>query len=122
MDITIKRNKKVNSQRNAQGFKVKRCCLSCTHKFYDSRGQRRCDLCQLHVGTKDGCDRWEMHAALKQAGLRPGKVKRKDYLRFVQKIRSEEKLLLEQSLITLKECKTVEQLRTEFGKEIYSIH
>ena len=122
MDIIIKTNKKVQSTRNAQGIKVKRCCLSCTHKFYDSRGRRLCDLCQIPVGVKDGCDRWEMHAALKQAGLRPGKVKRKDYLRFVQKIRSEEKVLLEQSQITLKECKTAEQLRTEFGKNIYAIN
>lgn len=122
MDVIIKKNKKVQSIRNAQGIKVKRCCLSCTHKFYDSRGRRLCDLCQLKVGVKDGCDSWEMHAALQQAGLRPGKVKRKDYLRFVMKVRSEEKKLLEQGQITLKESKTVEQLRTEFGKEIYAIN
>ena len=121
MDVNIKKFKKVNSLRNAQGIKVKRCCLSCTHKFYDSRGQRRCDLCQLRVGTKDGCDRWEMHAAMKQAGLCPGKVKRKDYLRFVLKVRQEENELLEEKRITLKQCKTVEKLRTEFGKEIYEI-
>ena len=122
MDVTIKRNKKVQSIRNTQGIKVKRCCLSCMHKFYDSRGQRFCDLCRLHVGVKDGCDRWEMHAVLKQAGLHQGKVKHRAYLRFVLKVRSREMELLEQGQINLKECKTVEQLRTEFGKEIYSIH
>ena len=121
MDVIIKKNKKVQSTRNTQGIKVKRCCLSCTHKFYDSRGRRLCDLCQLHVGVKDGCDHWEMHTVLKQAGLRPSKVKRRDYLRFVLKVRSEEKKLLEERQITLKECKTVEQLRTEFGKNIYEI-
>ena len=96
MDIIIKTNKKVQSTRNAQGIKVKRCCLSCTHKFYDSRGFRHCDLCLLQVNQKDGCDHWKMHAALQQAGLRPGKVKRKDYLRFVLKVRQEEKELLEE--------------------------
>ena len=69
MDIIIKTNKKVQSTRNAQGIKVKRCCLSCTHKFYDSRGRRLCDLCQIPVGVKDGCDRWEMHAALQGSVL-----------------------------------------------------
>jgi hypothetical protein len=121
MDIIIKTNKKVQSTRNAQGIKVKRCCLSCTHKFYDSRGRRLCDLCQIPVGVKDGCDRWEMHAALKQAGLRPGKVKRKDYLRFVLKVRSEEKRLLELGQIKLKECLSLKQLRTDFGKKIYEL-
>ena len=121
MDIIIKTNKKVQSTRNAQGIKVKRCCLSCTHKFYDSRGRRLCDLCQIPVGSKDGCDRWEMHAAFKQAGLRPGKVKRKDYLRFVLKVRSEEKRLLELEQIKLKECLSLKQLRTDFGKKIYEL-
>lgn len=121
MDIIIKTNKKVQSTRNAQGIKVKRCCLSCTHKFYDSIGRRLCDLCQIPVGVKDGCDRWEMHAALKQAGLRPGKVKRKDYLRFVLKVRSEEKRLLELGQIKLKECLSLKQLRTDFGKKIYEL-
>ena len=121
MDIIIKTNKKVQSTRNAQGIKVNRCCLSCTHKFYDSRGRRLCDLCQIPVGVKDGCDRWEMHAALKQAGLRPGKVKRKDYLRFVLKVRSEEKRLLELGQIKLKECLSLKQLRTDFGKKIYEL-
>jgi len=121
MDVIIKKLKKVNSLRNAQGIKVKRCCLSCTHKFYDSRGQRRCDLCQLRVGVKDGCDRWEMNAAMKQAGLRQGKVKRQDYLRFVLKVRQEENKLLEEKRITLEQCKTVEELRKEFGKEIYEM-
>jgi len=62
-----------------------------------------------------------MHAALKQAGLRPGKVKRKDYLRFVLKVRSEEKRLLELGQIKLKECLSLKQLRTDFGKKIYEL-
>lgn len=117
----MKKRKRVMSVRNAQGIKVKQCCASCSHKFYDEDGHRCCDLLQMKVAQKDGCKEWQMREALQQMGRRPGRVKRKDYLKFVLKVRLEEIELLEQGRITLKECKTVEALRKEFGNEIYAI-
>ncbi len=117
----VKNRKRVMSVRNEQGIKVKRFCASCKDKFYNERGCRICNLRQLKVRPREVCKDWTMAQCLQQAGLRPGKVKCKEYLKFVQKVRSEEKVLLEEKRISLKQCKTAEQLRTEFGKNIYAI-
>ena len=118
----VKNKKKVMSVRNEQGIKVKRCCVSCKDKFYNERGCRICNLRQLKVRPREVCKDWTMAQCRQQAGLHQGRVKCKEYLKFVLKVRSEEKKLLEERRITLKQCKTAEQLRTEFGKEIYEIH
>ena len=118
----VKNRKRVMSVRNEQGIKVKRFCASCKDKFYNERGCRICNLRQLKVRPREVCKDWTMAQCLQQAGLRPGMVKCKEYLKFVQKVRSEEKVLLEEKRISLKQCKTAEQLRTEFGKNIYAIN
>jgi len=125
MKLKILKNKRVMSVRNTQGIKVKRCCASCKYKCYDDNGKRFCSIMQLPVEQKSLCTRWVMANELQKMGHNPGKVKSREYLRFVQKVRSEEMVAIEEGRMTKRQCLTVEQLREEFrkaGGSVYAIH
>ena len=81
---------RITSVRNAHGCKIKKCCASCQHKCIESDGTRVCASMMLKVQQKFKCKKWQMSDGLKNAGKCDGKVKRKEYLIYVQEIRSAE--------------------------------
>ena len=124
---------RITSVRNAYGCKIKKCCASCQHKCIESDGTRVCASMMLKVQQKFKCKKWQMSDGLKNAGKCDGKVKRKEYLIYVQEIRSAERLRvgdgtsgmsdkIQNDIITEQERKTLEEIRQMFTEEFGNIY
>jgi len=113
---------RITSVRNAHGCKIKKCCASCGHKCIDNEGTRVCALMMLKVQQRFKCKQWQMSDGLKNAGMSGGKVKRKEYLIYVQEIRSAESDNIQNGIITEQERKTLEEIREMFTKKYGSIY
>ena len=124
---------RITSVRNAHGCKIKKCCASCQHKCIESDGTRVCASMMLKVQQKFKCKKWQMSDGLKNAGKCDGKVKRKEYLIYVQETRSAERLRvgdgtsgmndgIQNGIITEQERKTLEEIRKMFTEKFGSIY
>ena len=124
---------RITSVRNAHGCKIKKCCASCQHKCIESDGTRVCASMMLKVQQKFKCKKWQMSDGLKNAGKCDGKVKRKEYLIYVQEIRSAERLRvgdgtsgmsddIQNGIITEQQRKTLEEIRKMFTEKFGSIY
>ena len=124
---------RITSVRNAHGCKIKKCCASCQHKCIESDGTRVCASMMLKVQQKFKCKKWQMSDGLKNAGKCDGKVKRKEYLIYVQEIRSAERRRvgdgtsgmsddIQNGIITEQERKTLEEIRKMFTEKFGSIY
>ena len=124
---------RITSVRNAHGCKIKKCCASCQHKCIESDGTRVCASMMLKVQQKFKCKKWQMSDGLKNAGKCDGKVKRKEYLIYVQEIHSAERLRvgdgtsemsdkIQNDIITEQERKTLEEIRQMFTEEFGNIY
>ena len=108
--------------KNAHGCKIKKCCASCQHKCIECDGTRVCASMMLKVQQKFKCKKWQMSDGLKNAGMCDGKVKRKEYLVYVQEIRSAESDDIQNGIITEQERKTLEEIRKMFTEKFGSIY
>ena len=113
---------RITSVRNAHGCKIKKCCASCQHKCIESDGTRVCASMMLKIQQKFKCKKWQMSDGLKNAGKCDGKVKRKEYLIYVQEIRSAESDDIQNGIITEQERKTLEEIRKMFTEKFGSIY
>ncbi len=124
---------RITSVRNAHGCKIKKCCASCQHKCIESDGTRVCASMMLKVQQKFKCKKWQMSDGLKNAGKCDGKVKRKEYLIYVQETRSTERLRvgdgtsgmsdgIQNGIITELEHKALEEIRKMFTEKFGSIY
>lgn len=69
--------------RNGYGVNIVMCCASCAHKVFDKGGLRVCTKGEGTVRTSYLCSDWVLSPKLDNAGKGGGKVKKKDYLKFV---------------------------------------
>ena len=113
---------RIVSVRNAYGYKIKSLCASCQHKCIDNSGIRVCAEMMLNVEQNFNCDSWKMSEGLNNAGKSNGKVKRREYLMFIQEIRIAENDDIKKGIIKAKERKTVEEIRKMFTEKFGSIY
>jgi hypothetical protein len=69
------KKKRIMSQRNKHGIKVRKMCASCHYKTVDNEGVRICEEMQLKVEQQFVCKKWVMSDGLKNAGRSGGKLK-----------------------------------------------
>ena len=67
--------RRIMSQRNRHGIKVRKMCASCLYKTVDNEGVRICEEMQLKVKQQFVCKKWVMSDGLKNAGRSGGKLK-----------------------------------------------
>ena len=113
---------RITSVRNAHGCKIKKCCASCQHKDVANDGTKVCSLILEKVEQKSKCKKWKMVDSLKNAGKGGGKVKRKEYLIYVQEVRSSENDDIKYGIITEQERKTLGEIRRMFTEKFGSIY
>ena len=96
---------------------IRKCCASCKHVRYDSDGNRFCEVLKRLRKPKAICSQWEMRYGLGLAGRWTGKVKSKQYLRFVREERLAEEKAIQDGLLTENLRKKNRQLKYEFTKK-----
>ncbi len=116
MKKTMKKMR-ITSVRNAYGVKVKKCCASCLHKCVDNDGTRICEKLELKVEQRFKCKQWEMADGLKNVRRRQGKIKRLEYLLFVQDVRTEEQEAIDNGNMIPEEMSTLDSIRKRFEEE-----
>jgi len=114
--------KRIANVRNARGTKVKRCCLSCQHKDYDYQGCRICTKMMIKVEGKFRCPSYQMSDGHKLAGIGWGRVKSKEYLKYVKDTREDETEAIQMGRMVEKERKTLLQIRQEYMENNGSIY
>ena len=107
--------------RNCHGIEIKVCCASCRFKDLTRlMTSRYCTQRNKSVKPKSRCKQWAISEKLEAAGSAGGKVKRKEYLRYVLEVRSDESLADKLGIPTPQ--KTIDQIRQEFEKNNGSIY
>lgn len=96
---------------NTYGIPIKICCASCKHCDHSRASPPR--LCLRYGCVISRCRQgrdWQMSKAMKAVGKGNGKIKRKEYLRYLLQTRQDE----EQSG---KRPKGITQIRKDFEKQ-----
>lgn len=107
--------------RNAFGIVIKQCCASCAHKdMMKASPNRYCTEHEQIVKACHVCSLWQMSNQMKAAGMSRGRVKRKEYLRYLVNVRQEE-MIARQIGLTIT-VKSIEQIRLDYEKEFGSIY
>ena len=107
--------------RNDRGVKVKKCCVSCEYKDVDKDGNRVCRLMQILRNAKDKCPNWEMSQGLRNAGKPYGRVKSKQYLRYVLSMREQESLAIQEGRLQEIDRASLEDIREKYREQYGSI-
>ena len=107
--------------RNDRGVKVKKCCASCEYKDVDKDGNRVCRLMQILRNAKDKCPNWEMSQGLRNAGKPYGRVKSKQYLRYVLSMREQESLAIQEGRLQEIDRASLEDIREKYREQYGSI-
>ncbi len=107
--------------RNDRGVKVKKCCASCEYKDIDKDGNRVCRLMQILRNAKDKCPNWEMSQGLRNAGKPCGRVKSKQYLRYVLSMREQESLAIQEGRLQEIDRASLEDIREKYREQYGSI-
>ena len=106
---------------NANGVTVKVCCASCEFKTWKADCMRWCTKRKAEVAAGNYCNRWRMSEQMKRAGKRgDGRVKRKEYLRFLLEVREAEWRAEEQGQAVPE--KSIEEIRALFEQKHGSIY
>ena len=95
--------------KNKNGISVNICCGSCCHKYKDDAIRNY--LCRQENRESNGgdCENWRMTRRLRGAHLSEGRIKKKEYLMFLLKIR--ETVLNYSIILRLKhQCKATTNL------------
>ena len=103
---------------NKHGVRVTICCSSCCYK-YKEETIRKC-VCKQKNRDCNGrdCENWRMTRRLSGAHLSEGRIKKKEYLMFLLKIRETEK---DKGGLNPK-TKSVEEIRSEYEIKYGSIY
>ena len=107
--------------RNSHEIEVKKCCASCRYK--DLTRLMTARFCTQHsksVKPKCCCKQWAISDQLEAAGRGGGQVKRREYLRYLLEVRSDESLADQLGIRT--PHKSIDQIRSEFEKNHGSIY
>ena len=112
---------RINRVRNDRGVKVKKCCASCEYKDIDKDGNRVCRLMQILRNAKDKCPNWEMSQGLRNAGKPYGRVKSKQYLRYVLSMREQESLAIQEGRLQEIDRASLEDIREKYREQYGSI-
>ena len=101
---------------NIRGMGIKRCCGSCQHRFVTDEGLRICKMHRKFVYKTNCCQFWRMNRRLDRPVVRWGKIKNRDYLKYVARIR-----ILENQRISEAEAKgfTLAMLKIETIQKRY---
>lgn len=104
--------------KNKNGISVNICCGSCCHKYKDDAIRNY--LCRQENRESNGgdCENWRMTRRLRGAHLSEGRIKKKEYLMFLLKIRETEK---DKGGLNPK-TKSVEEIRREYEIKYGSIY
>lgn len=105
---------------NKYGIPVVKCCASCKFKEFDKGGMRVCTNGFGGVKTSFLCTGWQMRESLDNAGKADGRVKKKDYLLYVVRRRSEEIERLMHNIYTTPA--KVDDIRREYKHSFGSIY
>ena len=119
----VKRKVKVKTEliRNKFHIMVRKCCQSCAFKDLTRCAQSRfCIKQEIKVKKEHVCVNWEMNIQQRMAGYPRGRVKCREYLKYVMAVREDEALAIENGEAVIP--KTIKQLRTEFLKNHGNIH
>ena len=106
---------------NGYGVVIRKCCASCLHKGQTRLMTRR--KCMVHekvVKPKNVCSLWQMSSQMKAAGLGGGRVKRREYLKYLALVRGDENIAKQNGLKIMP--KSVDAIRREFEQEHGSIY
>ena len=116
------KKKAVKFTKNSEFISVKKCCASCAFKgFTKDLAMRRCNLLHEDVEPLGVCRKWQMSDQMKQAGTPgDGRVKRKEYLRFLLEVREAEWRAEEQGQAVPE--KSIEEIRALFEQKHGSIY
>jgi hypothetical protein len=72
---------------------------------------------ELKVEQRFKCKQWEMAEGLKNVRRRQGKIKRLEYLLFVQDVRTEEQEAIDNGNMIPEEMSTLDSIRKRFEEE-----
>lgn len=108
--------------KNPCGIEIRKSCSTCMHRCEDDEGCQMCKLSGANVTGADLCSAWKMAEGYQQAGRKRGKIKKKEYLMFVQMQREQEDKAIEQGILFEEDCKTSEELRTLYEEEFGNIY
>ena len=101
---------------------IRKSCTTCMHRFEDDEECQMCKLTGVSVDGIDLCSGWKMAEGYQQAGRKRGKIKKKEYLMFVQMQREQEHKAIKQGILKEEECKTSEELRAMYEEEFGNIY
>ena len=118
---TVTDSNRIYRVRNDRGVKVKKCCASCEYKDVDKDGNRVCRLMQILRNAKDKCPNWEMSQGLRNAGKPYGRVKSKQYLRYVLSMREQESLAIQEGRLQEIDRASLEDIREKYREQYGSI-
>lgn len=69
--------------KNSHGALIKKCCASCIHHEPENEFRRKCNAGEGSVKPTSCCADWHMMPKLDNAGLGDGRIKRREYLKYV---------------------------------------
>ena len=108
--------------RNCFGQTINCCCASCRYRDIDADGVRIClKDCEMEEGGTC-CPEWKLNDGLRWAGCGRGRIKRREYLMYVQAVRNEEYLDIMKGYIEEEDMKPVEAIRSDFEEFLGSIY
>lgn len=113
----INESNRTYSVRNDRGVKVKKCCASCEYRDIDKDGNRVCRLMEIIRNAKDKCPSWEMSHGLRNAGKPYGRVKSKQYLRFVLDTIEMENIAIEEGRLQEIDRASIEDIRERYREQ-----
>ena len=106
---------------NGYGIAIPKRCATCAHKGQTRLMTRRhCLVHDKEVKPKNVCSLWQMSSQMKAAGLGGGKVKRREYLKYLALVRGDENIAKQNGLKIMP--KSVDAIRREFEQEHGSIY
>ena len=108
--------------KNPCGIEIRKSCTTCMHRCEDDEECQMCKLTGVSVDGIDLCSGWKMAEGYQQAGRKRGKIKKKEYLMFVQMQREQEHKAIKQGILKEEECKTSEELRAMYEEEFGNIY
>ncbi len=107
--------------RNAHGIAIKKCCASCRYKdLSKAHSTRFCTRRRKDVKAHNLCRHWEMSKQVQMAGWSEGRVKRKEYLRYLLAECEDRRLATHLGLQV--EAKSIDEIRVKFEQEQGSIY
>ena len=104
------------------GIEIRKSCSTCMHRCEDGDGCQICKLTGANVTGADLCSGWKMAEGYQHVGRKKGKIKKKEYLMFVQMQREQEDKAIKQGILFEEDCMTSEELRAMYEKEFGNIY